>query len=212
MPLPQHQEYTDLADNAEMFLTTGKVRQTLDAFYIIEAAQRRIRAVQAVGCLLAPQIGDTVLLAEDTEERAYIVAVLTRDAAKPAQINLPADTVLAAPNGSLLLCAHKQLTLDAPELFLQADKGIAEIKETQFTADTVTLSISQLRAVWSAVESRAERVVQRISRLYRRIGMEDSQLEELHCTVDKTCAIDAKEVRIEAEERLRLDGDRVELG
>jgi hypothetical protein len=195
-----------------MFFVTGKVRQTLDTLHIIEAAQRRIRAVQAVGCLLAPQVGDTVLLAESAEEQAYIIAVLARDAAKAAQINLPADTVIAAHNGSLLLCAHKQLTLDAPELFLQADKGIAEIRETQFTADTVSLSISRLRAVWSAVESRAGRVVQRVSRLYRRIGMEDSQLEEMHCTVEKTCAINAKEVRIEAEERLRLDGDRVELG
>lgn len=207
MPLPLHHH-----DSAEMFFCTGKVRQLLDAFFIIESGQRRIRAVQAAGCLLAPQVGDTVLVVESAEERAYIIAVLSRDTTKAAQINLPVDTVLAAQNGSLHLCAKSELTLDAPELFLHADTGIAEIRETQFTADTVNLSISRLRAVWSAVESRAGRVIQRVSRLYRRIGMEDSQLEQLHCTVEKTCTIDAKEVRIKAEERLRLDGERVELG
>ncbi|RWX49439.1 hypothetical protein VU00_12561, partial [Candidatus Electrothrix marina] len=62
------------------------------------------------------------------------------------------------------------------------------------------------------VETRAERVLQRVTRLYRRIRTEDSRLEELHCSVDKTCRIEAGEVIIEADEHLRLDGERVEIG
>ncbi|MCI5167867.1 MAG: DUF3540 domain-containing protein, partial [Candidatus Electrothrix sp. GM3_4] len=84
--------------------------------------------------------------------------------------------------------------------------------DADFTADKVEISVSRLRTVWGAVETRAERVFQRITRLYRRIKTDDSRLEELHCSVDKTCRIEAGEVFIEADQRLRLDGERVELG
>ncbi|MCI5163903.1 MAG: DUF3540 domain-containing protein, partial [Candidatus Electrothrix sp. AX5] len=66
--------------------------------------------------------------------------------------------------------------------------------------------------VGGAVETRAERVLQRVTRLYRRIKTEDSRLEELHCSVDETYHLEAGEVSIEADERLRLDGERVEIG
>jgi len=207
MSLPQQQIHDE-----EMFFLTGKVRQVLDSLYIVAVDQRRIRAVQAAGCLLTPEAGDVVLLAESAEEKTYIVSVLTKNNAHTAHINLPADTVVSAQGGDLLLCADKRITLNAPEVHIYADKGVAEIRDTRFTADTVELSISRLRAVWGAVELRAERVVQRISRLYRRIRMEDSQLEQLHCSVDKTYTIEAGDVTIEADERLRLDGERVELG
>ncbi|MCI5222976.1 MAG: DUF3540 domain-containing protein [Candidatus Electrothrix sp. AR4] len=206
MALPQQRKEYD-----NMLFVTGRVRHLLDTFYVIEADQRRIRAVQAVGCLLAPEPGDTVLLAEESGGKAYIVSVLTRTA-NSAHINLPPDTVVAARGGDLLLCGDKRITFNAPEVQLHADRGVVEINEVDCTADKVDLSISRFRAVWGAVETKAERVVQRISRLYRRINTEDSRLEELHCSVDETYHVEAGEVIIEADERLRLDGDRVELG
>lgn len=206
MSLPQQQQAYE-----EMFFTTGKVQQALDRRYVVEVGHRRIRAVQATGCLLAPELDDMVLLAEQAEGKAYIVSVLSR-MAKPARITLPADTVVVAQGGDLLLCADRQLSLTAPDMHFQADKGIAEIREADFTADKVEISVSRLRAVWGTVETRAERVFQQVTRLYRRIKMEDSRLEKLHCSVDKTCKIEAGEITIAAEERLRLDGERVELG
>ncbi len=203
--LQQQQDYD------EMFFTTGKVQQALDRHYIVEAGHRRIQAVQATGCLLMPEPGDMVLLAEQEEEKAYIVSVLSRTA-KPARINLPADTVIAAQGGDLLLCADRQISLTAPDMHFQAGRGVAEIRDADFTADKVEISVSRLRAVWGAVETRAERVFQRVNRLYRRIRTEDSRLDELHCSVDKTCRIEAEEITIEADERLRLDGERVEIG
>ncbi|XOF35008.1 MAG: DUF3540 domain-containing protein [Candidatus Electrothrix sp. YB6] len=206
MTLPQQQQAFD-----EMFFTTGKVQQALDRRYVVEVGQRRIPAVQAAGCLLAPEPDDMVLLAEQAEGKAYIISVLNRSA-KPARINLPADTIVAARGGDLLFYADRQISLKSPEMHFQADRGVAEIRDADFTADTVEISVSRLRAVWSAVETRAERVLQRITRLYRRIRIEESRLEELHCSVDKTCRIEAEEITLEADERLRLDGERVEIG
>jgi hypothetical protein len=206
MALPQQQQTYD-----EMFLSTGKVQQAMDRHYVVETGQCQIRAVQATGCLLMPEPGDLVLVAEQEEGKAYIVSVLSRTT-KPARINLPANTVVAAQSGDLLLYADKQISLNSPEMHFQADQGVAEIRDTAFTADTVELSVSRLRAVWNSVETRAEWVLQRITRFYRRIRTEDSLLEELHCSVDKTCRIEAEEISVEADEKLRLDGERVELG
>uniref|UniRef100_UPI0040574866 DUF3540 domain-containing protein n=1 Tax=Candidatus Electrothrix sp. TaxID=2170559 RepID=UPI0040574866 len=206
MTLPQQQQAYD-----EMFFTTGKVRQMLDRHYVVDAGQRQIQAQQAAGCLLAPEPNDTVLLAERDEEKTYIISVLSRTA-QPARITLPADSVIAAQGGDLTLYADKQISVKSQEMYFQADKGIAEIRETDFTADKVELSVSRLQAVWSTIETRAERVLQRVTRLYRRIKTEDSRLEELHCSVENTCRIEARDISIEADERLRLDGERVELG
>ena len=209
MAFPQQQQQ----DN-ELIFSTGKVQQALDRHYVVVVDQRQIRAVQAAGCLLVPEPDDMVLLAEQAEGKTYIVSVLSRlsRTAKPARINLPADTVIAAQGGDLLLCADRKISLTAPNMHFQADRGVAEIRDADFTAEKVDISVSRLRAVWGAVETRAERVLQRVTRLYRRIRTEDSRLEELHCSVDKTCRIEAGEVIIEADEHLRLDGERVEIG
>ncbi|WPD21991.1 MAG: DUF3540 domain-containing protein [Candidatus Electrothrix scaldis] len=206
MTLPQQQQTYD-----EMFFTTGKVQQMLDRHYVINAGQRQIQALQATGCLLVPEPGDTVLLTEGNEEKAYIISVLNRSA-KPARITLPENSVIAAQGGDLTLYADKQISLKSQEMHLQADRGVAEIHDTQFTGDTVDISVSRLRAIWSTMETRAERIFQRVTRLYRRIKTEDSRLEELHCSVENTCRIEARDISIEADERLRLDGERVEIG
>ena len=196
----------------EMFFITGKVQQVIDTLYVVVIDQRKIRAVQAVGCLLVPETGDTVLLAENSADKAYILSILVKDKPNNNQISLPNDTVITARGGDLLLCSDKQITLNAPELRVQADKGVAEIKDTDFTADKVELSVGSLSAFWQTIERKADRVLERISRVYRRIGLEDSRMEQLHTSVDESCTIEAQDIAIEADERLRLDGERVELG
>ena len=57
----------------EMFFITGKVQQVIDTLYVVVIDQRKMRAVQAVGCLLVPETGDTVLLAENSADKAYIL-------------------------------------------------------------------------------------------------------------------------------------------
>lgn len=151
MAFPQQQQQ----DN-EIFFSTGKVQQALDRHYVVVVDQRQIRAVQAAGCLLVPEPDDMVLLAEQAEGKTYIVSVLSRlsRTAKPARINLPADTVIAAQGGDLLLCADRKISLTAPNMHFQADRGVAEIRDADFTAEKVDISVSRLRAVWGAVETR----------------------------------------------------------
>ena len=191
---------------------TGTVQQILDYKYIVVVDQRRIKATQAAGCLLVPEKGDSVLCVKGAADKTYIISVLNRNEANPACVSVPADTVIATKGGELLLQTDKKISLTTPNLQVQADRGVAEIRETIFSGSRVELSINHLSAFWQTVEQRAERVLDRISRLYRRIGNEDSQLGQVHYGVDEGYSLEAGDICIEANERLRLDGDRVEVG
>ncbi len=195
-----------------MFLYSGTVQQILDNKYVVAISQQRVIAVRAVGCLLVPEGGDMVLLAEGPANRGYILSVLHRAADRPARVCLPPDTVVAAKGGDLLLQADEAISLSASDLGFYADNGVAELRETNFTGNRVEISINSLSAFWQTVEQRVDRVFERISQLYRRIGSEDSQLGQVHCSVDENYSVEAEEVSIEADKRLRLDGERVELG
>ena len=206
MALPMQQTYHE-----EMFFHSGTVQQILDKKYIITLAQRRVIAVKAVGCLLLPEAGDTVLFMEGPA-KTYILSILVRDDTHPAQVSLPADTMIAARGGDLLLRAEGKIALAAPDLGFYADKGVAEIRETAFTGNRVEISIHSLSTFWQTVERKAGRVLERIAQLYRSVGSEDSRLGQLHCRVEEGYSVEAREVSIEADERLRLDGEQVELG
>ncbi len=206
MPLPRQQTYHE-----EMFFHSGTVQQILDKKYIIMLAQRRVIAVRAAGCLLIPEVGDTVLFVEGPA-KIYILSILTRDDMRPAQVSLPADSMIAAKNGNLLLRADGKIALTAPDLGFYADNGVAEIKKTDFTGNRVEISIHSLSTFCQTVERKVDRVLERIAQLYRRVGSEDSRLGQVHCSVEESYSVEAQEVSIEADERLRLDGERVELG
>ena len=66
-------------------LRTGKVKFIANRSFWVENSQGLHQAAKSVSCVVEPQIGDTVLLLAESEDRNFILSVLSRETEKPAE-------------------------------------------------------------------------------------------------------------------------------
>ena len=188
------------------------VKQISRSTYFVADSNSLSRADRAASCLLEPQQGDYVLVSENCFGACYILTVLERESCKPATVSVEGDLILESQGGNLSLNGGRSLNLVTPEIRMQASKGQMRFKDFTFAGTLVTTWARQLRAVYNTVETRADRVVERVNRLYRRVKDEDSRFGRLSCRVKGRFSLRAGDASIEAEKRLHLNGKKIELG
>ena len=93
--------------------TDALVREALDGHLWRLDDGRTAR--QAVSCLVAPQPGDRVLLAESSEGRLYVLHVLEREERGCVTLTVPGAQRLSIRQGSVHVAADRELALCAGE-------------------------------------------------------------------------------------------------
>lgn len=162
-------------------------------------------ARQAASCLLAPVIGDLVLVHTD-ETDAFILAVLVRRPEHVAEISVPdAEHVT--------LKAVAKLDVTAPSLSLQAGRlelvarGLVQMGESLTTnfrriAETVVDKVVGARTITTKAENRMA-VVKDVDML---------EAGSLVQTIESVSSQKSEIALITARRDMRLDGERVSVG
>jgi len=141
----------------------------------------------ATSCLLQPLPDDQVLVAW-CDDTAYITDVLSRAADQPAELTVAGATRLRLAHARLDLQASERINLHClQDLDLQAVAG--------------SLSLSARNLVFSAIDALLEQVRHRITRA-EQICMRARGLFRLH----------GKDSFITADEDVRIDGERINVG
>lgn len=180
--------------------------------YFVVDAFCLVRAERSAGCLLQPEQNDLVLITEDGMGKASILTVLEREAGKPAMLSVDGDLWLQG-KGNLSFKGCQGLNLLTPKISLKADRSRMQINDIFFTGQLLIACGRQLRSIYQSVEMEAKAVVERVSRLYRRIKDEDAQLGRLHCRVRAEYSIRAQDTSIDAENTMDLkSNNKIELG
>ena len=164
-----------------------------------------LHAVQATSCLLAPAIGDRVLICRDGDE-TYILAVLSRGQAFDASISVPNAE-------KLFIRAAKEVTLDAPLLRLTAGK-IAVLCE-QLVQMGASLTSHFRRAVESVGDKSVKAAMistQVENRTTIVTGTDMLKAQSLVESVDGVATQTSEIALVTARRDVRLDGERVSLG
>jgi hypothetical protein len=207
MALPLHKN-----ESSTMQMRGAVVKQIAGSTYFVADSNSLARADRAASCLLEPQQGDYVLVSETCFRACYILTVLERQCSKPATVSVEGNLILESQDGNLSLNGGQSLNLVTPEIRIQASKGRIRFRDFTFSGTVVTTWAKQLRAVYATVETRADRAVERVNRLYRRIRDEDSRFDRLSCRVKGRFGLRARDASLDAEKRMRLNGDKIELG
>jgi hypothetical protein len=110
----QHAATPPAAETGIMHRARVKAFLTATQAVVETDAGESITAAQAASCLLAPAIGDSVLLCEISGE-AYILAILQRDDTRIAEIAVPGA-------GKVKFAAAERLELTAPAISIAAGR------------------------------------------------------------------------------------------
>ncbi len=194
-------------------LSFGTVTGALDDRFLIRQGSRMLPARRAAGCLLAPELGDRVLLASDGAEEHYVLQVLARVSTEPGRVGLEEGLVLHGGAGplemageTLRLTAGERLELKAPEIAVHG--GLVAM-----VGETLSQAFARTRCVTGSLERIAGRVVERVRRLYRTVEeTEHARVGRLRLDVEQSLRMKAGRATLEAEETLQLDGNKIQVG
>ena len=171
-------------------------------------------AQRARGCLVRPEIGDTVLLAV-SPVGAHVLQVLER----PAELDGGSDLDFEGPvrlrvrNGGLNLAAAKDISLIAPELEIDARKGRARVEDFSFFGRLFSGQVERLKVAADTLDAIFKRAVQRLTNSYRYVEEHDEvQSGSTRFLVDGTMTMQTKTTMHTAEGHIKIDAEQIHLG
>ncbi|MBI4702920.1 MAG: DUF3540 domain-containing protein [Deltaproteobacteria bacterium] len=181
---------------------------------------RRHAARRAASCLLRPEPGDVVLLALGSGWEAWVLAVLERKGAR-ARLELDGDVEISAPRGRLSLAGQEglaltsagELSLAARAVRLRALEGSLVVGTLVYVGRLIEAQVEKVSTVADAAELLAERLVQRVGRLYRRVTeMEQVRARQIDYTAEATLTLRGENAVVSARKLAKVDAEQIHLG
>ncbi len=212
----------NLAENIDrqaIWFSMGAVESVEAGNFRVQTENGPISARQAKGCLIKPVKGDRVLMVCAGDD-AFILNVLeSEDTEAPAVISYPGDVKLHA-SGTLNLLGRQvdvggaeSVRVKSSRFDLSCLKILARFEESSIEGRLIKLRLDKMKTVVNSLETRANRVFDRFKRHYRRIDeFEDSAVGRVRLRVKKLFSLHSKSATIQAEERVKMDADKIILG
>jgi len=201
--------------------TTGKVVGAGPEGYAVRTGSGVLGARRAASCLLEPELGDEVMIAGDTSERVYVIAVLERATDRPPRIAFHGDVQVIAIGGTMTLQADAglnlstdaQLRLAANHLMVQSKRVTLLLEKLAAFGGEVAASIGRLRLIGNAVESFVERVTQSAKHSLRTVSETDQvRAGAVDYRANQTVSLHGRNVLATAKQLVKLDGEQLHLG
>lgn len=146
-------------------------------------------ARRATSCLVAPEVGDRVLVAWSGDE-SYVLAVLERTERAPVRLVTRGNTELVV-DGALSVSSRAFSLASARALF----------------------DVERVDAVFGKVEAVIERVLQRVKRSYRFV--EETEQVRAGCidiAAQSTMSLHAENAMVTADNLVKVDAEQIQLG
>lgn len=177
-------------------------------------------AFRAAGCLLAPERGDSVLVAESDDGPSYALSVLERASEAPGTVGIDEGFTLSAPKGPVAvrgvevdMAATGAMSLEGDAMALTAREANLTVGRLSLTGEMLSTAFSRASQVFGALESSIGRLRERLTRSHRRVDeTETAEIGRLRMTVSGTMRVDSRDADIRASGDLRLDGEKIHLG
>ncbi|MCU9952183.1 DUF3540 domain-containing protein [Burkholderia sp. BKH01] len=187
------------------------------------------RARRADGCLLAPDVGDRVLIWSPGHAHAgdacvappaYVLAVLARAGAPQAALALPGGVVLEAGVDGLridapriTLAARERIDAGAPCFDVHAHRASVRTARLDVHAQSIGAAARDVRVVAHRFTSTIGRALHMLGDCFRRVrGVDDLRATRALWRVDERAHLHARDVALLADRHVGIDGERIDLG
>lgn len=200
-------------------LGLGKITEKSGEEFTVSTDYGDAPARRAAGCLLEPEPGDRVLIVWTGDCEVFVLNVLMRDDMNSAALAVPGDLSIKA-GGTMNLSAEtigmnggESVQVRTSNVELSALKGAARLGSLRFFGGTVSNRVGSMKTVAGALETVAERVIDRLGRRYTRVSeFEDVQSGRIRMLVKDFFTIRSRSTSIKSKDRVEMDADQILLG
>lgn len=191
-----------------------------ERFGVVSAQGHRYWLKPALGCLLQPAVGDSVLISLACEE-GYILSVLERNKPQSSELRLSGDVLLTLPTGALSIEARDGVALDAgASLAVRADRAAGHFAKAQLGVNHLEVTGERVDQHWIERNDSAVRHTEHVARHFAEYGdsrravqgHEELRAGSLRQRVDKDWTLRGETLDLFAEVTIALDGERIKLG
>lgn len=201
------------------YLESGRVESVLADSVNVRLESGVLPAKRAKSCLVAPEAGDKVLCAVDTDG-VYVLSVL-EGAKDTVTIASSGDLKLQARDGRVSVCASKgvdivgghDVAVTGAEVHVRAGKGTVAISELGFFGRRVAAEIQRVSLFADEVNSVLTRVHQKAKRVFRVIEeIDQTRAGTVDVRAQHLVGIRSENTVVSARVLTKIDGEQVHIG
>lgn len=179
------------------------------------------RAERAASCLLRPEVGDEVLVALLPDRRAFVLAVLVRDGARPTEVRVEGDLRLCAEGGRVALSGSEGVAMVTPrDVEMVAGRVSIKAVATSLVSEAITVvgkavasELDRVKLSARTFDAVLERFTQRAKRSIRVVEETDHlRAERIDYAADKSLAMNGENAVLTARELVKVDGGQIHIG
>lgn len=218
--------------NASVLQVYGEIVSITDGSFRVRTAAGPVDARRAHSCLVAPIVGDHVLVsvpeapasAPDAPRaiapRGYVLAVLERASGAPTTVVVEGDLALSA-QGRVSVTSPVGVELASPaRVDVRAGELSVDASAARFVLGGLSVLASKLKAhlgessvVGGAIDSVFQRVSQSMKSSFRVVeGTDRLEARDASWTATETLSVRATNTIVTSEQLVKLDGDQIHLG
>jgi uncharacterized protein (DUF39 family) len=174
-----------------------------------------VPAVRAASCLLAPAVGDRVLLAVEDGGEAFVLAVLTQRDPSAATISVEGDLSLRSTKGKVTVAAREGIDLvtAAAARIAAAAVDVSAQGALSVVSDAVKAEVEKVKLYATTLDSFFERVSQRAKRSYRAVEeLDQVKARHLDYAATGNAHVRAKNTLLSADDLVKLDAEQIHVG
>ncbi|MDR1777086.1 MAG: DUF3540 domain-containing protein [Desulfovibrio sp.] len=210
----------ELYANLEARLVTGKTLCDGDGACRVVCGNMAVDARLAASCLLRPQKGDTVLLAQLEDGRHIVLAVLFRDEGERACLRLPPQSDMECAGALTVSCAEalelqsgQRLGMRAADLAVTAKNGALHILNVKSASDVVEVCCRALTTLGGTALSVFRSLTQCLGSSRRVVeGDDETRAGNSTLMTGGNAVVMSKNGLNLAEETARTDAKLIQLG
>jgi hypothetical protein len=209
-----------LAEDRETSFDTGTVVAQDGETFCVRLSAGEIWTRRAKSCLVEPEVGDDVIVADGARGR-WVLAVLHGGENAVSRIVARGGLEIHSPEGQISIAAGNRIDLTAPEgvavtssrFDLRAIEATAVFKRMTLVGASVLANLENVKSIARAVDTVVDRLTQKAQRVYRFVEEFDQlRAEQIDYRARKVACLRGENTVMTAQECVKIDGEQVHIG
>lgn len=198
-----------------VFQSFGEVASIEGELITVRVDRDRVCARRAASCLLAPSVGDRVLVASEERGDAFVLAVLEQRDPSAATVSVEGDLHLRSTRGKVTLAAQEGIDLVAAAAVKIASSAldISTLEAIEVVSGAVKAEVGKVKVFAEALDSFCERLSQRVRRSYRTVEEVDQvRAGYIDYSAEGNAHIRAENTLVTGVELVKLNAEQIHVG
>ncbi|MDI1478102.1 DUF3540 domain-containing protein [Polyangium sp. y55x31] len=199
----------------------GEVVEARPDGFCVRTALAEVNAKRAASCLVAPALGDRVLVATEEEGDSFVLAVLERKDSQKTTIAVEGDLELRTPSGKVEIAAQEgvDVTAAAPvnvtgsEVTVKALRARLSAEWIDVVGAAVKAEFGKVKMLASTFDAALDRFSQRVKRSYRTVEEIDQvRAQHIDWAAQGNAHLRGENTLVTATDLVKVNADQVHLG